>query len=176
MKNRTVLLIVAVAFAGVLAVSAAQKQPEKAQFSRTTIDLGVVVSDVEKAVTFYTQALGFTKVGEFDVSGQMAGDTGLTDNQPFKVQVFALGDEPSATKLKIMSIAGSKPVGNQYIGSSLGFRYLTVFVADLNKALDRLQQNGVSPVKPAYHLGGDSHLVLVKDPDGNTIELIGPRP
>ena len=75
-----------------------------------------------------------------------------------------------------MSIAGSKPVGNQYIGSSLGFRYLTVFVADLNKALDRLQQYGVSPVKPAYPLGGDSHLVLVKDPDGNTIELIGPRP
>ncbi|MBP7052463.1 MAG: VOC family protein [Phycisphaerae bacterium] len=176
MKNRTVLLIAAVAFAGVLAVSAAQKQLEKAQFSRTTIDLGVVVSDVDKAVKFYTEALGFTKVGEFDVSGQMAGDTGLTDSQPFKVHVFALGDDPSATKLKIMSIAGSKPVANQYIGSSLGFRYLTVFVADLNKALARLQQNGVSPVKPAYSLGGDSHLILVKDPDGNTIELIGPRP
>ncbi len=176
MKNRIVPLIAAVAFAGVLAVSAAQKQPEKAQFSRTTIDLGVVVSDVEKAVTFYTQALGFTKVSEFDVSGQMAGDTGLTDSQPFKVQVFALGDDPSATRLKIMSIAGSKPVGNQYIGSSLGFRYLTVFIADLDKALDRLKQNGVSPVKPPYRLGGDSHLILVKDPDGNIIELIGPRP
>jgi lactoylglutathione lyase len=171
-----VLLIAAVALAGVLAVSAAQKQPEKAQFSRTTIDLGVVVSDVDKAVKFYTEALGFTKVGEFDVSEQLAGDTGLTDRQPFQVQVFALGDDPSATKLKIMSIAGSKPVANQYIGSSLGFRYLTVFVADLNKALDRLQQNGISPVKPAYPLGGDSHLILVKDPDGNIIELIGPRP
>jgi hypothetical protein len=66
-----------------LAVPAAQKQADKAQFSRTTIDLGVVVGDVEKAVTFYTPALGFTKVGEFDVSGQMAGDTGLTDSQPF---------------------------------------------------------------------------------------------
>lgn len=176
MKNRTVLLIAALAVAGSLGISAAQKQADKAQFSQTTIDLGVVVSDVEKAVKFYTQALGFTKVGEFDVSEQLAGDTGLTDNKPFKVQVFALGDEPSATKLKIMAIAGSKPVDNQYIGSSLGFRYLTVLVADLDKALDRLKQNGVSPVKPPYRLGGDSYLVLVKDPDGNTIELIGPRP
>ena len=176
MKNRIILLIAAVALAGVLALSAAEEQPDKAQFSQTTIDLGVVVSDIEKAVRFYTQALGFTKVGEFDVSEQLAGDTGLTDSKPFKVQIFALGDEPSATKLKIMAIPGSKAVGNQYIGSSLGFRYLTVFVSDMDKALDRLKQNGVSPVKPPYRLGGDSHLALVKDPDGNTIELIGPRP
>ena len=181
MKYRMVLLVGAWVAAGVLMLSAAERkeQQEKAEFSQTTIDLGLVVRDVETAATFYTQALGFTKVGEFDVSDQMAGATGLTDNKPFKVQVLALGTEPAATKLKIMQIpgSGSKPVDNQYIGSSLGFRYITVFVSDLTKTMERLQRNHVAPVKEPYRLGNaNSYLILVKDPDGNTIELIGPRP
>jgi catechol 2,3-dioxygenase-like lactoylglutathione lyase family enzyme len=160
-------------------LSAAERggQQEKAAFSQATIDLGVVVSDVEKAAAFYTQALGFTKVGGFDVTAQMAGDTGLTDYKPFQVQVLALGNEPTATKLKIMQIPGdgSKPVDNRYIGSSLGFRYLTVFVSDLTKTMERLQRNRVTPIKEPYRLGDNSYLILVKDPDGNIIELIGPR-
>ncbi len=179
MKYRMVLLVGAWAAAGVLMLSAAERkeQQEKAAFSQTTIDLGVVVSDVEKAVAFYTQALGFTKVGGFDVAAPMAGDTGLTDYQPFQVQVLALGQEPAATKLKIMQIPGdgSKAVDNRYIGSSLGFRYLTVFVSDLTKAMERLKRNHVTPVKEPYRLGDNSYLILVKDPDGNVIELIGPR-
>jgi catechol 2,3-dioxygenase-like lactoylglutathione lyase family enzyme len=158
-------------------MAAAKQNGGKAEFSRTTIDLGMVVSDVEKTAKFYTEALGFTETGSFDVSAPMAGDTGLTDNHPFKVRVFALGSEPTATKLKIMTIPGanSKKVDNQYIGSSLGFRYLTVSVSDLAKTMERLKQNGVSPIKEPYRLGGNNYLILVKDPDGNTIELIGPR-
>ena len=41
--------------------------------------------------------------------------------------------------------------------------------------MERLKQNGVAPVKEPYRLGGNSYLILVKDPDGNIIELIGPK-
>ena len=177
-KYRIHLLVVAWIVAGCIMMAAAKQSGEKMEFSRTTIDLGMVVSDVEKALEFYTKALGFTETGSFEVSGPMAGDTGLTDNQPFKVHVLALGSEPTATKLKIMRIAeaNSKKVDNQYIGSSLGFRYLTILVSDLTKAMDRLKQHGVAPVKEPYRLSGpDNYLILVKDPDGNIIELIGPR-
>jgi catechol 2,3-dioxygenase-like lactoylglutathione lyase family enzyme len=178
-KYRIHILVVAWIVAGCIMMAAAKQNGARAEFTRTTIDLGLVVSDVEKALEFYTKALGFTETGSFEVSGQMASDTGLTDNQPFKVHVLALGNEPMATKLKIMRIAGanSKKVDNQYIGSSLGFRYLTILVADLTKAMDRLQQYGAAPVKAPYRLsGGNNDLILVKDPDGNIIELIGPRP
>jgi catechol 2,3-dioxygenase-like lactoylglutathione lyase family enzyme len=177
-KYRIPLLIVACTIAGSLVVTGAQQSGTKAAFSRTTIDLGLVVSDVEKAAKFYTEALGFKDAGSFDVAAQMAADTGLTDNHAFKVRVFALGDEPTATKLKIMQIPGanSKKVDTQYIGSSLGFRYLTVSVADLAKTMEQLKQNGIAPVKEPYRLGGNNYLILVKDPDGNIIELIGPRP
>jgi predicted enzyme related to lactoylglutathione lyase len=162
---------------GGIIMAAAKQTGPKAEFSRTTIDLGLVVSDVEKAAKFYTEAIGFTETGGFDVPARMAADTGLTDNLPFKVRMFALGKEPTATNLKIMTIPGakSKKVDNQYIGSSLGFRYLTINVADLTQALERLKQYGVAPLKPPYQLGGNSYLILVKDPDGNTIELIGPK-
>jgi hypothetical protein len=52
---------------------------------------------------------------------------------------------------------------------------VTVLVADLGKTIERLKQSQVAPVKPPYRLGsGNSHLILVKDPDANIIELIGP--
>jgi catechol 2,3-dioxygenase-like lactoylglutathione lyase family enzyme len=176
-KHRIHLLIAACICGGVFVLAAAGPESGPAEFSRTTIDLGLVVSDVEKAARFYTEAIGFQQVGSFDVPAQMAGDTGLTDSKPFQVRVFALGKEPTATKLKIMEIpgAGSKPVDNKYIGSSLGFSYLTILVSDLGQALERLKQHGVAPVKEPYSLGGNSCLILVKDPDGNIIELIGPK-
>jgi len=176
-KYRMHMLITAGIVGGCIIMAAAKQNSGKAEFSRTTIDLGMVVSNVDKAARFYTEAVGFKELSSFDVSAQMANDTGLTDNRPFQVRVFALGDEPTATKLKIMEIPGanSKKVDNQYIGSSLGFRYLTVMVADLTKTMERLKQNGVAPVKEPYSLGGNNYLILVKDPDGNTVELIGPR-
>jgi catechol 2,3-dioxygenase-like lactoylglutathione lyase family enzyme len=177
-KYRIHLLIVAWIVAGCIMMAAAQQNGGKMEFARATIDLGLVVRDAEKAAEFYTQALGFTETGSFDVSAPMAAATGLTDNQPFQVRVFALGNEPTATKLKIMRIPGApaQKVDNQYLGSSLGFRYLTVFVSDLTKAMARLQQHGIAPVKEPYRLSdGNTYLILVKDPDGNIIELIGPK-
>lgn len=171
-----VVVMAGIVGGGIIMAAAKQNSP-KAEFARTTIDLGLIVSDIDKAAKFYTEAIGFTEASGFDVPAQMAGDTGLTDNLPFKVRVFALGKEPTATNLKIMTIpnAGSKKVDNQYIGSSLGFRYLTITVADLTKTMERLKQHGVAPVKEPYRLGGNNYLILVKDPDGNIIELIGPR-
>ncbi len=179
MKYRIVLLVGAWAIAGVFMLARAQhkQQMEKPDFSSLTVDLGIVAADAEKAATFYTKALGFAKVGGFNVSDQMAGNTGLTDFKPFQVQVLALGKEPAATRLKIMQIPGegSHPVDNRYIGSSLGFRYLTLHVSDLTKTIERLDRNRVEPVKPPYRLPSGDYLVLVRDPDGNLIEMIGPR-
>jgi catechol 2,3-dioxygenase-like lactoylglutathione lyase family enzyme len=178
MRKHTVYLLVAAGVvAGILVMATAeQNAAPKGEFARTTIDIGVVVSDVEKATAFYTKALGCTPAGSFDVSAQMATDTGLTDSKPFQVRVFTLGGGPTATQLKVMQIPGARKVDNQYISSSLGIRYLTVFVANLTSTLERLKQNGVAPVKEPYRLGGgDTWLALVKDPDGNIVELLGPR-
>ena len=167
-----VCLIVAVVLAG------DSPDPAKRSFARSTIDIGIVTSDVARAAKFYTQALGFTELGGFDVSKEMGGDSGLVDYQPFRVRQFVLVDEPTATRIKLMDFPGveSKKPENKYINSSLGFSYLTIFVSDTTAAVERAKKAGVKPVKKPYRLGGsNNYLTLLKDPDGNIIELVGPK-
>ena len=177
MKKRTALITLVVCLAvGCLIATAAQSNSGKAEFTKTTIDIGVVVSDVEKAAKFYTEAVGFTEVRGFEVSAPLTGDSGLTDYKAFKVRVFVLAEEPTATRLKLMEIPEAKPkkVDNQYISSSLGFSYLTLHVADMSVSVDQAKNAGVQPVKKPYQLGGNNYLTLLKDPDGNIVELVGP--
>jgi catechol 2,3-dioxygenase-like lactoylglutathione lyase family enzyme len=162
------------------AVWAAADKPA-GEFTSTTIDLGVVVSDVEKSVTFY-KALGFTEIEGFDVPSDFATDVGLTDEQPFHVHVLVLGEGDTATKLKLIQFEKSpgSQIDNGYIHSSLGFRYLTIWVADTSAALARVKAAGAQPVAkgpvplPAGFPEG-VFLTCVKDPDGNMVELVGPR-
>ncbi len=157
-------------------------QAADGEFARQTIDLGVVVSDVAKSVKFYTEVVGFTEIEGFKVPADYAADAGLTYGRPLDIHVLVLGKDESATKLKLMQLpeAKSKPSENDYIESQLGFRYLTIFVSDTNAAIERLKKAGVKPIakgtlelpKP---LPQGVFLTIVRDPDGNFVELVGPK-
>jgi len=153
-------------------------------FPSTTIDLGTVVTDIEKSVRFYTEGIGFSELPGFDVSADIAAAAGLTDNKPLSIRVLVLGKGPQATKLKLMQVAGTQPARspNEFIHSHTGFRYLTILVPDTTAALARLEKLGVKPIArspvslPATLVPpGDQFLTVVRDPDGNLVELIGPR-
>jgi catechol 2,3-dioxygenase-like lactoylglutathione lyase family enzyme len=78
-----------------------------------------------------------------------------------------------------MEVPGVKiaPSDNSYIHSQLGFRYLTIYVDDMAAAMKRLRDAGGAPVGGPIAIANDpagSHLTVVRDPDGNLIELIGP--
>jgi catechol 2,3-dioxygenase-like lactoylglutathione lyase family enzyme len=168
-----------VLFAGVVVV-AASRTAARSDFPRTTIDIGVHVSDLEASADFYTDVIGFTEVDGFVVSADFATAAGLTDEQPLAVRVFVLGAGESATRLKLMEVAGveTKASDNAYVHSQLGFRYLTIFIEDTNEALARLSAGGVAPLAGGPVLIGEDpsgdYLTVVRDPDGNLIELIGP--
>jgi len=177
-KYNLIALVVFCLVASALLAGAAGTGGTKGDFPKTTIDVGIVVSNVEKAAKFYKDVIGFTELSGFDVSEEMAGDTGLCDYQAFIVRVLVLGDEPNATRIKIMEFpeAPGKKVDNRFINSSMGLSYLTISVSDMTAALQRAKKAGVAPVKEPYQLGtGNYYLTLVKDPDGNIIELLGPK-
>ena len=178
MKNYNVIVLMVICLtACIFLTGASGTDRAKSEFARTTINLGIVVSDVEKAAQFYKNALGFTEVPGFDVPKELAGDSGLADYHAFSVRVFTLGNEKGATKIKIMEFpkAPGKKVDNQFIHSSLGYSYLTISVSNTTAAVERARRAGVNPVKEPYQLGGGNYLTLMKDPDGNIIELIGPK-
>jgi catechol 2,3-dioxygenase-like lactoylglutathione lyase family enzyme len=157
-------------------------QAAEGEFARSTIDLGVVASDVQKSVDFYTQAIGFKEVTGFQAPGDFAGDAGLTDYKTLNVRVLVLGDDASATKLKLMELPDveSKRGDNRFIHSQLGFSYLTIFVNDTAAAMARLAKAGVKPLAKGpvalpRPLPQGVYLTVVRDPDGNVVELVGPK-
>ena len=152
-------------------------------FPKTTIDIGMVVTDLDTSVAFYTDGIGFKESDGFQVDSTLAGSAGLTDNKPLDVRVLVLGNDKTATKLKLMQIAETSPRSgdNDFIHSHTGFRYLTIIIADTSAALSRLKKIGViplakSPVMLPQNLVPGMSLTCVKDPDGNLVELIGPTP
>ena len=152
------------------------------EFGSPTIDLGVVVSDLDKAVKFYTEAIGFKEVPGFTVSAEFAKDAGLTDSKELTIRVLVLGEGDGATKLKLMQVEGdSKKSDNTFINSQQGYSYITIVVKSTDKALERLSKAGVKPIAkgpvtlPA-NLNPDLALTIVRDPDGNLVELVGPKP
>ena len=152
------------------------------EFARTTVDLGVVVSDLEASAKFYTEVVGFKEAGSFDVPGGFAEDAGLTASQPLHIRVFKLGDDETATSLKLMQVpkASPKPSDTTYIHSQLGFSYITVHITDTNAAMARLTKAGVKPIAKGpvelpKGLPQGVYLTCVRDPDGNVVELVGPK-
>jgi len=155
---------------------------EPAAFPRTTIDLGCVVSDLNASARFYTEGVGFRELPGFSVEPTLAAAAGLTESKPLDIRVFVLGEGDDATRLKLMQVAGTEPRkgDTEFIHSHTGFRYLTIMVADTDAAIARLARLGVkplaaSPVALPDHLGKGLFLTCVRDPDGNLVELIGPR-
>jgi len=160
----------------------ADDRTETTEFITPIIDLGCVVSDIDASVKFYTEAIGFRSTGGFQVDAPFATTAGLTNQKSLDIKVLTLGDGAGATKLKLMQIGtGSKKASNDFIDTTLGFSYITVIVKSTDAAMARLKQAGVKPIAkgPATlptNLDPSLALTIVRDPDGNFIELVGPKP
>lgn len=159
------------------ALFSASLSAEESDFRTPTIDLGVVVSDLEKSIKFYTEALGFSVAGGFTAEPQVVQDSGLGKEESLVIKTLALSKEKGATKIKLMqSEKGSEKSDQTYITSSLGFSYLTIHVKNMDTSVERLKKAGVKILAkgPVALSGGKVYLTVVKDPDGNFVELVGP--
>ena len=173
----------ALLFAAVAALAQDRPTTQAASgYTSPRVDFGIVVSDIDAAKEFYEKALGFRETREFTVPGDFGKSVGLSDNLPFTVHVMQLGEGPDATQVKLMEFEGTRPrrPDNSYLHSTYGIRYLTLYVNDVTAAVERASKAGVKPVAegareiPAELAPGGLGFALVRDPDGNAIELVGP--
>ena len=148
----------------------------QSEFAGNLIGVGIVVSDMEKSLDFYLNVIGMKKVGEFEVNEEFGKSSGLTNGLAFHVDVLKLEESDDGNQWKLMSFGkdASHPMP-KYIHDDTGVQYVTIMVTSLKPFLERIKKHkiklmGDTPIP----LGEDNHFVLVQDPDGTIIELIGP--
>lgn len=127
--------------------------------------VGLTVPDLDRALAWYSAALGFEVELEFtlpgDVRGAMLDSAGGARVELFEVPGTTLGtnwaDPPSAMRTQ-------------------GFGHVAFGTDDLDAAYARaLAAGAVAVWAPRESPEPGRRMAFLHDPDGNLIELIGPR-
>lgn len=136
--------------------------------------IGLVCSDLNRSLDFYKNIIGMTETGGFEVDGQFGTDSGLSDGKPFSVKTLKLDNTPTATTLKLACCSDTTAVKPAYVTDSPGVRYLTFEVKSTKSIKEQLQKNGIRILgKGPVDMGDNQELLLVQDPDGVFVEIIG---
>lgn len=149
----------------------------QSEFSHPGIFVGNVVEDLDTSVKFYTEVIGMTKTGEFSVPAAKCKELGLTDKYDLNVTVLKLEDSANATEWKLMSIGTkAKHPKQKWMSDDTGMQYITILVNHLDPFIERCKKHDVKILSgEPSQLSEDRFFILVQDPDGTFIELIGPR-
>ena len=148
----------------------------QSEYSSGVISIGVVVSDLDRSMDFYQNILGMKKVNLYDITPEMGTKTGLSNGVPFKAEVLKAVDSPNATEWKLMSFGKEANHPEQkWIHDDTGMQYITLMVKSLKPFMERLEKNNIPFLgETPTMLNETLTFVLIQDPDGNFVELIGP--
>jgi catechol 2,3-dioxygenase-like lactoylglutathione lyase family enzyme len=146
-------------------------------FTSKVIGVGVVVSNLEKSLDFYVNGIGMVKAGGFSLNRDFTKRSGLSNGVPFSVTVLKLEDSPDANEWKLMSFSKKalRPK-SRFIQDDVGMQYITINVTALRPVMERLKKMKVAFLgsTPTPVPDGSKQFLLVQDPDGTFVELIGP--
>jgi predicted enzyme related to lactoylglutathione lyase len=146
-------------------------------FAKSGISIGVVVEDLEKSLDFYINVVGMIKTSEFSVDVDKAKELGLSDGNRFDVKVLKLENSENAPEWKLMSFGKKATHPKQkYVPDDTGVQYITIFVKSMKPILDRIEKKGIKLLgKTPSMLNETTQFILIQDPDGTFVELIGPK-
>ncbi len=133
----------------------------QSEFDR--VQIGLTVSNAEKAREFYGKVLGLKERPGVLLPANFAADT---------MEYFF---EAGATTIKFWAPKTERPTRTGPIGAALGIRYFTFMVKDVDATYEALKARGVKVTVPPVDLGTIARIMLISDPDGNTIEFAAPR-
>ena len=125
----------------------------------------ILVSNMERSIDFYQRAVGWEQEfsGDFDESlGRANGYGG-----PGRIVMGKMGGVP------LQLVQMQVPLEPKQRPNHFGIFMCSVIVRDLAPVLAHLQAEGI-PVTRELDVGR-SRLVVVTDPDGQEIGIIGPR-
>jgi lactoylglutathione lyase len=131
--------------------------------------VGLGVSDLDRSERFYVEALAFTRVRELAPPDGVTGQL-LRVPEPVGLRAVYLSCGPFVLELLHFDRPGNAP-GHPRVMTEPGLTHLSFTVDDLAATLERVIQHG-GQVLEDTHVGV---AVLVRDPDGQILELIAAR-
>ena len=152
--------------------------PGSVAFAGVQVDsIGITVSDLDRAVEFYTSVLHFQKMSETEVAGteyeQLQGVFGAR----IRIARLRLGEE-YIELLDYLAPEG-RPVPVDFQSNDRWFQHIAIIVSDMDKAYQWLRKNKVQHAStgpqllPAWNknAGGISAFYF-RDPDGHHLEIL----
>lgn len=149
----------------------------KAQHVISIDAIGITVSDMDKALDFYTHVLPFTRVSEAELYGEEYETLkGLFGIRYRKVRL-ALGNEQ--IELTDYLTAGGRTIPADAKSNDLGFQHIAIVVSNMDSAYHLLRRHHVQHVStgpqtlPVTIRGAAGiKAFYFQDPDGHNLELI----
>ncbi|HVH18940.1 MAG TPA: VOC family protein [Myxococcota bacterium] len=134
--------------------------------------VGICVSELERSLAFYRDALGFREVGRLDVVGE-APET-LLRLQDVDLEAVFLERDGVRIELLHYRWPAHRGNGEPRPMNALGLTHLSLRVDDLGAVVDSLESAGARVLR-ATRVRNDalaSDAIFVTDPDGTRIELV----
>jgi catechol 2,3-dioxygenase-like lactoylglutathione lyase family enzyme len=141
--------------------------------------INIVVSDLERSVKFYTEALGFEKTNSVHLEGDwidsIVGLKGVVADVAF---IVAPAGEPKIELLRYKSPIGESIPSNS-LANTIGLRHIAFRVEDIEVSYKKLKDSGVKllsepitvPATVGAHNAVRKTLFYFHDPDGVLLEI-----
>lgn len=123
--------------------------------TKPTLDVGIIVSDMDRSKSFYGCVLGLKETAPLPM--------------PDGSSMIRYQAGTAILKLRAVPKATQYPGGTR---TAIGFRLLTLYFNDLAPVLDRWKAAGGEAPKFTNGLAPGTKYGFVHDPDGNQIELV----
>ncbi len=146
-------------------------------FVQSIANVGMTVSDMNRAIDFYSKVLHFQKISDVEISGkpyeQLQGVVGLRE----RVVQMKLGQE--ILELTAYLTPKGRPIPIDSHSNDLWFQHIAIVVNDMDKAYAILRQNQVQYVSsgpqtlpPSIPAAAGIKAFYFRDPDGHNLEVI----
>lgn len=145
------------------------------EFESASFQAGIVVRNLDESLAFYKNIMGMVDSRTFAIDETFGKNSGLSDSVAFEVTALKMEDRPDAPEWKLVKFDSIYLKGfPKRIQDDVGVQYVTFLVKSVQPFLDRFEQNQIKTLgNTPLTLPNGKKFVLVQDPNGIFIELIG---
>jgi len=123
--------------------------------AKDSLDLGILVSDINASLKFYQDILGLKFIEKIPVwFGTM-----------YRLR-FGSSD------FKLIDPKNKLPKGSVGLDAQIGYRYVTFVIKNIFKVCEELKKRGIEFEVPEKELRPGVRIAMVRDPDGNIVEFV----